>query len=120
MNFKIGTDIVEIDRIKKSMEKDRFCKTLFSEKELEYYAGHGMKPESIAGAFCAKEAFSKALGTGMRGLAWSDIRVLHNELGKPYFELSGSALEAAGRLNFDLSITHDKTTAQAVVIAWEE
>lgn len=82
--FGIGTDIIEISRIKKSLESDRFLKRIFTDNEIEYFESRGMKRESVAATFSAKEAISKAVGTGIRGFNFNDIEVLRDEKGRPY------------------------------------
>ena len=77
----VGIDLIEVDRIKKQLEKssDRFCQSLFSEKEIAYCrrgANTRIQARHFAGRFAAKEAFLKAIGTGMRdGLRWKDIEI---------------------------------------------
>ena len=66
MRIKTGIDSVEISRIEDALKTAGFAKRVFSEREREYFEAHGMKAQSIAGAWCAKEAFSKALGSGLR------------------------------------------------------
>jgi len=77
-------------------------------------------PTHLAGLFAAKEAVMKALGTGMAGANFSDIRVRHFDSGQPYIELEGKARSKADELGvrtWHVSITHSKTTAAAVAIA---
>ena len=80
----------------------------------------GICGQSIAANFAAKEAFSKALATGIRGFSLNEISVLRDGLGAPYIKLSGKALEAAKGLRFKVSITHTKTVASAIVLAIDE
>jgi len=103
--FKIGTDIVKISRMEKSLESKRFTETVFSEKEAEYCK----TAESFAGLFAAKEAYFKALGSGI-SKRLCELQILHNESGKPY--ISGVAKS-------DVSISHDGEYAIATVILWE-
>ena len=84
----IGTDIIEIERIKKEMSKADFCRRFFSDEENEYFKQRGFAPQTVAGNFCAKEAFVKAMGTGFRGFAIKDIEVLRDKNGKPYIKCS--------------------------------
>ena len=86
-------------------------------KELE-----SKRYESYAGAFCAKEAFAKALGTGVRGFSLCEVQILHDEYGAPNFSLSGNAQKIATEkgLEFSLSITHTDTIAMASVIAYSK
>jgi len=103
----VGIDIIEVDRIEKILaSKENFLTRNFTKAELEFNA----KPESVAGNFAAKEAFSKALGTGFRGFGLSDVEVLRDELGAPFIVFRGE------RSTSNVSISHTKTTAVAVVI----
>lgn len=122
MHFFTGIDIVEISRIEKSLSNPRFLTRLFGVSEYEQYLDKGSKPQFLAGNFCAKEAFSKALGTGIRGFALSEVEILRDDLGKPYFLFSGKAKEIVEtrRLCFDISISHSDGMAIASVICWEE
>ena len=113
-----GIDLIEIKRIEKSLQSESFLNEVYGadeRKELE-----GKRAESYAAAFCAKEAFSKALGTGVRGFLLSEVEVLHKENGMPYLKLSGRAKEKAEEMNleFSLSITHTDEYAAAVVTAY--
>lgn len=119
MKIQNGIDAVEIARIKKLMNSSSFTKKILGEEEYKYYKSKGMRPESIAGAFCAKEAFSKAIGTGVRKFSLSEVQVLHDRLGRPYFKFTGKAAKIVKRkrLKFTLSITHTDTSAFAVVTA---
>lgn len=112
--MRVGIDSVEISRIKKSLEIPGFAKKVYSPEELEFLK----RAESYAGNFAAKEAFSKALGTGIRGFSLNEISVLRDSLGAPYLKLDGKALEAAKGLSFTVSITHTKDIATAIVIAY--
>lgn len=114
--MRVGIDAVEIERIKKSLEIKGFKEKVFSAEELEYIN----KPESLAANFAAKEAFSKALGTGIRGFWLDEISVLRDDMGAPYLKLNGRAKEAAKGFSFTVSITHTRTDATAIVIAYEE
>lgn len=102
--FKIGIDIVKISRIEKSIKSDLFLKKVFSNGEIEYCK----TPENYAGIFAAKEAYFKALKTGLR-FPLSKLEVCHEESGKPYFK----DVE-----NCDVSISHDGEYAVAAVILW--
>lgn len=102
--YSIGTDIVKISRIEESIKSPSFLKKIFTESEKEYCK----KAENFAGIFAAKEAYFKALGTGIK-MPVTQIEVLHDDLGKPYFN---------GIDNCDLSISHDGEYAVATVIIW--
>ncbi len=107
--IKVGTDIIELSRISEMKRLDLFIKRVFTKREQEYLLSRGNKTESIAGAFAAKEAFSKYAGSGFRGFGFLDIEVLHNEMGSPYLCFMGK------RLNADVSISHCKKTVVATV-----
>ena len=115
----IGTDIIEISRIKNSMENPRFLEKNFTLSENEYFVKKRMNPQTVAVAFCAKEAFSKALGTGISGFSHKDIEVLHNESGAPYIKLYNNAKELCADKNIHLSLSHSKNYATAVVVIEE-
>lgn len=116
----IGTDIIEIERIEKVVENNKnFLTKSFTEKELEFFQERNYRAEVITGNFAAKEAISKALGTGFRGFGLKDIEVVRNEIGKPIAYLYGKAKEIAdlyGNYNLQISISHDKSTAIAYCI----
>ena len=80
-----------------------------------------MRVETIAGNFAAKEALSKALGTGFRGYSLKDIEILRDQLGKPIVNISKKAREKTGgrALNINVSISHNKSNAIAFVIVEE-
>lgn len=113
-----GIDLIEIERIEKAIASESFLKRVYGSDELEELKNK--KAQSYAAAFCAKEAFAKALGTGIRGFSLNEVQVLHKENGMPYFSLSGEAKRLAGEkgLEFSLSITHTDKYAAAVVTAF--
>ena len=102
--YKIGTDIVLISRIEKSIKSPSFLNKVFTQAE----RGYCKKAENFAGLFAAKEAYFKALGTGIK-FPLNDVEICNNESGKPYFK---------GIDNCDLSISHDGDYAIATVILW--
>ena len=84
--FGIGTDIVSIDRIKKSLKSKNFLKRIFNEKEILKCKKKNNSTNCFAKRFAAKEAFSKALGTGFRmKLNFKDIEVINDKMGKPHY-----------------------------------
>lgn len=119
--YSIGIDSIEIDRVSKSIEKPSFISRVFGKEESSELNDKGFPAESAAACFAAKEAFGKALGTGLTAFDLNEVQVLHNQAGKPYLSPSGAAKAAAdcNNLDFDISITHTKTVATAVVIAFE-
>ena len=125
MILGLGCDICNIERIEKICASftDRFVGHYYSAREREELASivdTKKKIAAVATKFAAKEAFSKALGTGFsNGLVWSEIEVLHHESGKPYLLLSGKAFELAekmGAKNFLVSLSDDYPWALAVVV----
>lgn len=118
--YRIGIDLVEISRIKKSVQSDKFMKRVFSEEETALFSAMKNPFESMAGNWAAKEAFSKALGTGVVGFSLNEVSVLRNKLGAPYLKLSGNALKLAEGFEFSVSITHTDELAQAAVIAYKK
>lgn len=120
--MKNGIDLVEIARIRQSSENPAFVKRVFGAAERAQFAAQKHPEPHMAGAFAAKEAFSKALGTGLRGFSLCEVEILHDALGAPYFLLSGQAkaLADAQNLQFALSITHTDTLAAAFVTAYKK
>lgn len=121
MIFGTGVDIVDIERIEKLLTSNpRFLERCFTAKERSLFLDKGMKVETIAAGFAAKEAVSKALGTGIRGFNLEDIEVLRDSLGKPIVNLLGQAKDVAsskGVTRFELSLSHGRHQAIAFVIA---
>lgn len=117
----IGLDLTEIDRFEDLIHKEAFLKKCYAPKEQEFIQSKGVQAAQTAAAnFSGKEAFSKAVGTGFRGLKLSDIAILRDKLGKPYIELHGDAEKQYQKLKFEITLTHTHTTAAAVVIAMQE
>ena len=106
MIYGIGVDMTEISRVKKACAKESFLKKVFSEKEIELYRE---RPEKLAAGFAAKEAFSKALGTGVRGFSMNEVELMRDDLGKPYFEFRGRAEEIVSSkgLRYFVSVTDE-------------
>ena len=126
MIIGIGSDLIDIRRIERTIERygDRFIERLFTDIEQAKSEGRRNRVESYAKRFAAKEACSKALGTGFRrGVYWRDMGVVNLPGGKPTMELTGGArrrldeLTPAGmEARIDVSITDDHPLAQAIVI----
>lgn len=118
--YGIGVDIVSIGRIEKSLERESFLAKVYGKGEIALFASDNkIKINSLAANFAAKEAFSKALGTGVRGFDLTEVEILRDELGAPYFELSGRAKQIAEsrNLEFRVSLSHEKDKAIAFVVA---
>lgn len=118
--YSVGVDLVEIDRIVKACGNKHFIDKVFSEDEQRLFCSERIRYDSLAGNWAAKEAFSKALGTGVRDFHLTDVEVLRDELGAPYYRLSGRAEQRALErgLAFSVSITHTRQLAEAVCIAY--
>jgi len=121
MIFGIGTDIIEIKRVKKAISRSpRFIERLFTEQEMEYYKKKDMKAQHIAGGFSAKEAVLKALGTGLRGFKWKDIEILRGSVGKPIVRFGGNVkqfIEDNGIGVIHVTISHSRDFATATAVA---
>ena len=126
MIIGIGNDLVDIRRIEKSLERfgDRFVQRVFTEIEQRRSEGRATRAASYAKRFAAKEACSKALGTGLRrGVFWRDMGVVNLKGGKPSMALTGGALARLKELTpagmspqIDLTLTDEFPLAQAFVI----
>lgn len=117
--ISVGIDAVEIARIAVVYEKfgERFLKRVYTEREGTRYRG---RINELAGRFAAKEAVSKALGTGLHGISWREVEVLPDPRGKPLVFLHGQARQRAedlGLRDFAISITHTNDLAMAFVVA---
>ena len=114
-----GIDLVDLHEFRASMEHggENFLSKCFVREELDECEGNA---DSLAARFAAKEAVTKALGTGIRGLTLDQIVVTRNRVGKPQVQLRGDALRLSqdqGWASCDVSITHSAHTACAVVVA---
>ncbi|NLW24888.1 MAG: holo-ACP synthase [Clostridia bacterium] len=120
MLIGIGTDIIEIERIKKAIQtRPKLLERVFTKDELEYCQGKGNFFASLAARFAAKEAVSKALGTGFRGFKWQDIGIINDHLGKPQVIIKGKVKDKAEELGvtrIELSLSHCREFAVAMVV----
>ena len=123
----IGTDLVNVTRIEKSISgkaRDKFIKRIFTNFEQEQSKSRANEADFYAKRFAAKEAFVKALGTGIaKGIFWTDIEVRNDEFGKPSLYISGKALEILTKATpkdkentIYLSLSDDNPFALAYVI----
>src|SRR5215211_1366059 len=115
----VGTDIIEIARIERALTDfgERFLNRVYTERERDRYRH---RVSELAARFAAKEATSKALGTGIRGIRWREMEILPNRRGKPVLILHGQAQARArtlGLTDFSVSLTHSRTDAMAFVVA---
>jgi holo-[acyl-carrier protein] synthase len=116
---EIGIDLIDIDRILRVLRRhpQRFRRRILTEREDRYC---GARVERVAGRWAAKEAISKVLGLGVRGVGWREIEVLPNRAGQPQVILHGRAAERANRLGMGeltVSISHERRMAVAVAMA---
>ena len=126
MILGLGSDLIDIRRIEKTLEKhgERFIARIFTDIERAKSEGRTNRAASYAKRFAAKEACAKALGTGLnQGVFWRDMGVVNLPSGKPTMKLTGGALTRlqgltppGRRVQIDLSITDDFPLAQAIVI----
>ena len=108
----LGLDLLEVDRFVRLLSREHFMRRVFSDYERAHIARRrGHPAETAAGLFCAKEAYGKALGTGISGLRLCDVEVRHTSGGQPVLYHNGNAVAGA-----HLSITHTARTAAAVVV----
>lgn len=116
----IGNDIIEIERIEKAISKEGFKNKIYSQRELENIEKRGDRVETYAGIFSAKEAISKAIGTGVREFSLTDLEILNDDLGKPYVAVSEKLdkiiKDKKEDYQIEISISHSKKYATAVAI----
>ncbi len=126
MIIGLGSDLINIRRIERTLERfgERFINRIFTKGEREKSERRAARAESYAKRFAAKEACSKALGTGFRkGIFWRDMEVVNLPSGKPTMRLTGGAAERLQSLTpsgmttqIDVSLTDEPPTAQAIVV----
>ena len=122
MIYGVGTDIIEIPRIARSLERfgERFARRILCEPELLRFARHKQPAAYLAKRFAAKEAFTKALGTGIHAPAnWHGVWVSNLRSGKPVLEFSpelAALLERRGVRHSHVSLTDERELACATVI----
>lgn len=119
MTIRSGIDTIEISRLAEIRKpiRERFIKRVFTPKEIIQAKN---RDEALSGLFAAKEAVSKALGTGIGVVSWQDIEILHLPSGEPTLVLHGKAEQTARQLGLDdwsISISHDRNKAIALAVA---
>lgn len=118
----IGNDIIEIKRVEKAISKEGFIAKVYTQREIENIVKRGNRTETYAGIFSAKEAISKAIGTGVREFALTDLEILNDDLGKPYVIVSDKLNKIIQRkkenYQIEIAISHSKkyATAMAIII----
>lgn len=119
----IGVDILEIGRFRRSVEQfgDRLLNRIFTPAEIEYCRTKFDAHQHFAARFAAKEAFSKALSTGLRGtFGWKDVEVVNDPMGRPEFCLHGSLDGRFGASSLFLSLSHSESHVVAMVVLQED
>jgi holo-[acyl-carrier protein] synthase len=116
----IGIDIVHIKRMERWLSNTKLLQRFFHPDEIEFSLSLGKNAsQTLAARFAAKEAFGKALGTGLANLKLAEIMVINNNNGKPELKLLGSAqkaLEKSGADKVHISLSHEKENALAMVV----
>ena len=121
MILGLGTDLAEVERIRKSIARygERFLNRIYTERERAYASSKANAAERFAARFAAKEAAMKAIGTGWHGVAWKDFEVVNERSGRPSLHLAGAARAIADEMGVkrvSVSLTHTAEIAFAVVI----
>ena len=122
MILGIGVDIIEVTRIQSAFEKfgERFAKRILHDAEIEYCLSHRVPGPFLAARFAAKEAISKAFGTGIGAqLGWQDMEIRRKESGEPYVILHGRGTEllrARGARTVHITLSHTQQHAVAVAV----
>ena len=116
----IGNDIIEIERIEKAISREGFKAKVYTQREIENIIKRGNRTETYAGIFSAKEAISKAIGTGVREFSLTNLEILNDDLGKPYVVVSEKLDKIIKSKKEDyqieISISHSKKYAIAMAI----
>lgn len=117
--LSVGVDLIETRRVARALDRwgERFLTHVYTPTEVRYSRNH--VPE-LAARFAAKEAVSKVLGTGLRGITWREMEVLSDTRGKPLVRLHGRAKRRAEQLGLDefaVSLSHSREYAIAFVVA---
>lgn len=114
----VGLDVVNVERFEKLVNNNSFLQKYFTEYEREYIFTRPKPVETLAGLYAAKEAFLKALGIGIgRGVDLIDIQINHDELGKPFYNVSNyTKLEKFNFNSSDLSISHTNNVSTAICV----
>ena len=121
MIFGIGTDIAQVNRFEKWVKNPQMFMRFFNSAEIMEKGSVGAKCQHYAARFAAKEAFSKALGTGIAGFGLREVFIENDELGKPELKVEGKALEllkerAGDDFCLHVSLSHEKEYALAFVV----
>ncbi len=116
----VGTDLIEIARVQRAIEKNpRFVERVYTAQEIVYCRRKKNPWQSYAARFAAKEAVSKALGTGIGSVGWTDIEILNTKNGQPLVSLHGKAQQLAVERNIQqvhVSLSHSEAYAMATAV----
>jgi len=116
----IGIDMIEVKRMERWLDKSSLLKRYFNPQEITLaFSRKKSAAQTLAARFAAKEAFGKALGTGLAGIELKDIIVINSDNGKPDIKLTGTAenkFEKSGANKVHLSITHERENAIAMIV----
>ena len=115
----IGVDILEIERIRRSIEgyRDRFLDKVFTRREIAYCSGKNNIYQHFAARFASKEAMAKALATGWKGeFRWKDVEVLNDSAGQPHIALHGNLRKSLSASSIFVTLSHSESHVVAVVL----
>lgn len=126
MHCKIGTDICSVNRIERAYQRfgDKLLKRILTQNEINYVLSCSKHfAQSLAGRFAAKEAVSKLLGCGWRGIGWHDVEIINRPSGEPALAIYGRAAQLSRSLalaHFEVTLSHEREYATAVVLGYSE
>ncbi len=121
MKFLLGTDIVDISRVKKLCRTTSFIDRNFSKAERDIFESKGKNAfHTVAGNFCAKEACIKAIGSIVEECSFKEIEVLRKKSGKPFIRFNGRLSPLNEQVSSQVSISHTDSIAMATVILWKK
>ena len=125
--FSVGLDMTSCQRMEAAARRPRFFERVFGPEEqaLLWKRGYPQEGrarwvETAAASFCAKEAFGKLFGTGVRGFRLSEVELLREESGRPFLRLHGAAAEMAKGWEFSVSVTHVEEYAAVVIMGQQK
>ena len=121
MKFLLGTDIIDISRVKKLCRTSSFTDRTFSKAERDMFESKGKNMfQTVAGNFCAKEACIKAISGIVEECSFKEIEILRKRSGKPFIRFNGRLTPLNEKLSSQVSISHTDSMATATVILWKK
>ncbi len=116
--IRVGTNIIELKRIRRAAKNPKFLVKYFSADEIRFLIEHKLSTDLIAENYCAKMAFAKAIGTGFRIIRPQEVTILRDRIGSPFIITEGRAkmLEEREDYVFNISVAHCKSYATATVV----